>query len=147
MKQFILYFIFGFGIVAVFAIWNLEIYGLLVLIAIATIKLLMKLLSVDKVKIIYLVTAIMTYILIAIMYGCIYYLLPGKHIYPYFERSTDGVLSAIYFSFSTITTLGYGDFKPITALSRLIVTSQLIVGLLIVAIGINYVYNKTKDSK
>lgn len=144
MKQFLVYFIVGFGIVSIAAILNLEIYGLLIVITIATIRLLIKLLTIDIIKIKYAGTAISAYILIAVTYGCIYYLLPEKHVLPYFERSIDGVLSAIYFSFITITTLGYGDFKPISIVAKMIVISQLMIGILIIVIGINYVIAKPK---
>ena len=44
-------------------------------------------------------------------------------------------IDACYFSFSTITTLGYGDYVPATQGTRLIVMWQLAAGGLLVFIG------------
>jgi voltage-gated potassium channel len=43
---------------------------------------------------------------------------------------TDG----LYFTVTTFTTVGYGDISPTTELARIVVTVQMLVGLLIVAI-------------
>ncbi len=44
-------------------------------------------------------------------------------------------IDACYFSFATITTLGYGDYVPATQGARLIVMWQLATGALLVFIG------------
>ena len=44
-------------------------------------------------------------------------------------------LDACYFSFVTITTLGYGDYVPATQLARLIVMWQVGAGVLLVVVG------------
>ena len=44
-------------------------------------------------------------------------------------------LDASYFSFATITTLGYGDYVPATQGARLIIMWQLAAGVLLVFIG------------
>ncbi len=44
-------------------------------------------------------------------------------------------IDACYFSFTTITTLGYGDYVPATQGARLIVMWQLAAGVLLVFIG------------
>jgi hypothetical protein len=41
-----------------------------------------------------------------------------------------GHLDALYFSFVTITTLGYGDFHPISAVAKWIVMGELVSGIL-----------------
>ena len=43
---------------------------------------------------------------------------------------TDG----LYFTVTTFTTVGYGDISPTTELARIVVTVQMLLGLLIVAI-------------
>jgi len=42
--------------------------------------------------------------------------------------------TATYFSFVTITTLGYGDILPVTPLARFLVTMEAIVGVFYMAI-------------
>jgi hypothetical protein len=42
----------------------------------------------------------------------------------------------IYFSFVTLTTLGYGDIRPTTDAARMISTAEAVVGLLFVAVFI-----------
>jgi hypothetical protein len=39
-----------------------------------------------------------------------------------------------YFSFTTLTTLGYGDIRPVTAVSQALAIAEAIVGVLIVAL-------------
>ncbi|MDB4410029.1 potassium channel family protein, partial [Gammaproteobacteria bacterium] len=49
---------------------------------------------------------------------------------PWLENYT----SAIYFSFVTITTLGYGDISPVLPLARFLVIMEAIVGVFYMAI-------------
>jgi voltage-gated potassium channel Kch len=42
--------------------------------------------------------------------------------------------TATYFSFVTITTLGYGDILPVSPLARFLVTMEAIVGVFYMAI-------------
>lgn len=42
-----------------------------------------------------------------------------------------GHLDALYFSFVTITTLGYGDFHPVSAAAKWMVMGELVSGILI----------------
>jgi uncharacterized membrane protein len=42
----------------------------------------------------------------------------------------------IYFSFVTLTTLGYGDIRPTTDIARMVSTAEAVVGLLFVAVFI-----------
>jgi voltage-gated potassium channel len=57
-------------------------------------------------------------IIIVMFYGYIYSLLDPKEIG--FENPID----PFYFSFTTMSTVGYGDFSPKTNRSKLIVMSQ-----------------------
>lgn len=49
-------------------------------------------------------------------------------------NKVDNPLDSIYFSVVTITTLGYGDFRPIGVLGRLIVIFEALTGLLFVVV-------------
>ena len=55
-------------------------------------------------------------------------------------------LDACYFSFATITTVGYGDYVPATQLARLIVMWQLGGGILLVVIGFPLVVSRLATS-
>ena len=46
----------------------------------------------------------------------------------------DNFATAVYFSFVTITTLGYGDISPVTPLARFLVFMEAIVGVFYMAI-------------
>ena len=116
--------------------------ALLVVVGGATARLLVELFSSDTLRIRSIVTAIATYVGAATVYACVYFLLGAEHIAPPFSRDPTGVLEAVYFSFVTVTTLGYGDFKPCTPEAKAVVISQLIVGLLILAVGVNYVLTR-----
>jgi hypothetical protein len=51
-------------------------------------------------------------------------------------RNTPIFRELIYFSFVTMTTLGYGDIRPMTDLSRAAATAEAVVGQLFVAVFI-----------
>lgn len=69
----------------------------------------------------------------AVSYRLIDTLLPGA-----FSVAFEGGLDApIYFSLTTITTLGYGDITPVAPVARLWATLEAVVGLLYVAILIS----------
>jgi hypothetical protein len=46
----------------------------------------------------------------------------------------DLVLTFLYYSFTTLTTLGYGDIRPVTHAARMLSTSEALIGQLYVAI-------------
>jgi len=47
----------------------------------------------------------------------------------HFTRKIEGILDSIYFSFVTITTLGYGEIKPTSPWGKLLIIFELIIGL------------------
>jgi len=52
------------------------------------------------------------------------------------EQSAHGLATLFYFSFTTLTTLGYGDIVPATPLARLLTSAEAVLGQLYVAIFI-----------
>jgi len=80
---------------------------------------------------------ITTYITMAISFGLMYTLLSifsDKPIFNGIDRSLGAFqfyFKHIYFSFITITTIGYGDVYPLTALSQFLVIVEIITGLLL----------------
>jgi hypothetical protein len=49
---------------------------------------------------------------------------------------TDDLLSPFYFSVVTLTTIGYGDFRPTKALSKILVCFEVFIGLLLIVLVI-----------
>jgi len=81
------------------------------------------------------------YLLIACAYMLLYELLeklaPGSFLigdltlaqyYLQAADRTDGISTLIYFSFVTITTLGYGDIVPVSSTAKLIASSEALFG-------------------
>jgi hypothetical protein len=59
-------------------------------------------------------------------------LMPGS-----FFIGETGSLDFVFFSFTTLTTLGYGDIIPVSAYARTATTLQAIIGVLYIAILIS----------
>lgn len=147
MKQFFVYFTVFFTIVLILSFFHAITYGLFLVIIFATIFLIRELFTVDMGRLKNGLVVLMTYISITILYSYVYYFLPEHNINPAFSRTLEGVFDAIYFSFVTIATLGYGDYVPTSFIAKALVISQLIIGLLIISFGINYILGKEKNNK
>ena len=78
--------------------------------------------------------ALSTYLLAGVFFGQIYWSLeriwPGSLVGP--DPTTE--LSALYYSFVTLATLGYGDFLPRTEIARGVATFEVIGGQLFLAV-------------
>lgn len=73
------------------------------------------------------------YMAVAIVFSALYRLL--EHNNPKsFSASFGSWFDAIYFSFVTITTLGYGDIYPVTVPARIMVVLEVLIGLLLLVI-------------
>ena len=85
-----------------------------------------------------LIGGICVYLLLGILWALGYTLVeiasPGS--FNGIERAMDGSWQSgwLYFSFVTMTTLGYGDISPITPLARLLAYLQATVGMFYIAI-------------
>jgi len=53
----------------------------------------------------------------------------------------------LYFSAVTITTLGYGDILPNSSLVRALVMTETMIGAIILAISISFLYDRIKNKK
>lgn len=78
--------------------------------------------------------ALSTYLLAGLFFGQIYWAIesfrPGSLVGP--DPVTE--LSAVYYSFVTLATLGYGDFLPRTDIARGVATFEVIGGQLFLAV-------------
>lgn len=79
--------------------------------------------------------AVSVYLLLGAIWSSVYfmieYLLPGS-----FSGTNLGLNDFIYFSYVTLTTLGYGDILPVRSLARSLAVLEAIVGALYLAITI-----------
>ncbi len=82
------------------------------------------------------------YIQVALSFALVYVILG----HPHFVKDADPI-SAVFFSFATIATVGYGDLMPVTTLARLVVAGELVLGLFFVAIIIAQVAGWTSSSR
>jgi voltage-gated potassium channel len=68
------------------------------------------------------------YVEIILDFGLMYLCLPHS----WFSKAPDNVMDAVYFSGTTITTIGLADVKPINPLSQLLTLYEVLVGLFMV---------------
>ena len=83
------------------------------------------------------VVVITTYITIAISFGLLYTvlsLLSSKQVFNGITQDLPQIefyFKHIYFSFITITTVGYGDVYPLTMLAQFLVVVEIITGIVL----------------
>lgn len=140
----IIFFAAATGVV-VAGILGVVAYAVLVICTIAVVRILQKLFKAELFRLKNLAVVIFAYILVTIIFGCLYFLLPTGSISPAFKMSLLGVLDAVYFSFVTTTTLGYGDFQPVSTLARSVVVVQLVLSIFVIAVGLNYIIGSISD--
>lgn len=62
-----------------------------------------------------------------------------------FSRELTGRIDSIYYSFVTMTTLGYGDIYPVSEVTKIIATMQTLVGMFMFAIVIGLFLSKSSQ--
>jgi hypothetical protein len=67
------------------------------------------------------------------------------HIPDFFAKPLSGDLDAIYFSFVTSATVGYGDNYPVHETGRMLVITQLFLFLVFVGLFVNFFTTKIHD--
>jgi hypothetical protein len=73
--------------------------------------------------------AICLYLLAGMFFAFLYVAMGSLGGEPFFEGATSGgAIDAVYFSFTTITTTGYGDLSPITDLGRMVAVTEALIG-------------------
>ena len=81
-----------------------------------------------------LYAALSTYLLAGLFFGQIYWAIEQIHAGSLVGPDPLNQLSAVYYSFVTLATLGYGDFLPRTELARGVATFEVIGGQLFLAV-------------
>lgn len=83
-----------------------------------------------------------TFIIIVLLFACLYWLLefawPGSFTTANPVRAEDGLTwyEYVYFSFTTLSTTGYGDTAPVTSIARAVVMAEQFAGVMYVALVI-----------
>ena len=82
--------------------------------------------------------AIVAYLLLGLIwtfvYGMIYHLVPGAFRFPEGVTTPGPAHGLVYYSFVTLTTVGYGDITPVHPLARSVSMAEALVGQLYPAI-------------
>ncbi|MFI5003433.1 MAG: potassium channel family protein [Solirubrobacterales bacterium] len=85
--------------------------------------------------------ALTTYLLIGLEFALVVRVLVGIGPHPYFEQVSNAAVTQsqeIYFSFTTLTTTGYGDLTPILNIGRMLSVLEMLIGqiYLVTVIGL-----------
>ena len=101
-----------------------------------------------------ILAGICVYFILGIMWSTAYYVmeiaLPGSFDFPVHLQPAESTFT--YYSFVTLTTLGYGDITPVTALARNLSVLEAVIGQLYIAVLIAglvgmYIADSKKDSE
>ncbi|WP_151087968.1 potassium channel family protein [Hymenobacter baengnokdamensis] len=90
-------------------------------------------------------TLLINYVQVSLDYAVIYSY--SSHANPDFlKEPLDSTIKAIYFSFVTSATVGYGDIYPCTGFGQFLVVSQIVLFLVFVALFINFFSSKLQTN-
>jgi len=90
------------------------------------------------------------YFLITIIFACVYTIYDQFSATPHFL--TNSVARALtfpdglYLSISTLTTVGFGDIVAVTPLARLLVSSEVLCGILLLLFGVEAMLDRNRAS-
>ena len=91
------------------------------------------------------------YLLFVIVFASLYSIIDYISITPHFsiqgELRDIGFLEAIYFSLITFSTVGYGDMTPVSHAARIVVTIQVLTGVVLTLFGFFAIMNYRTDGK
>lgn len=107
-------------------------YAILLLVAIAPVAIVARVLRHPEVTVESILGAICAYLLIGITFAQLYLAIDAGSAHGFFTQRGPwdgrGQVKFLYFSFVTITTLGYGDLTPGTDAGRMLVTMEALLG-------------------
>jgi ion channel len=76
-----------------------------------------------------ILAAICIYLFVGLAFATVYGFIGAVDVAPLFATGTDGTSAIrIYYSFVTLTTLGYGDFVPAADATRMIAVTEALLG-------------------
>ena len=103
--------------------------GWLILVGIAIVGIVRRLRLYRRVTLPLVLGLLCAYLLIGLAFALVYAIV-GTLAPPAFSRGPSGISEAVYFSFTTLTTVGYGDVTPANSLVRAISVAEAIAGQL-----------------
>lgn len=82
-------------------------------------------------------------LMITLVYGLIYLLIHRRN--PDAFRFKDSLVDPFYFSFTTMSSVGYGDYRPQTRFAKMLVMSQqfLLIGEVVSLLGLDSINKLT----
>jgi hypothetical protein len=104
--------------------------GLLLAFA-APVVILRRILSSPTITVRLVLGALAIYLLVGLTYAYLYPMISALTDQPFFvQTATPGPIDYVYFSYVTLTTVGYGDFTASTSVGRMIAVSEALTGQL-----------------
>ena len=104
--------------------------GLLLAFA-APVIILRRILSSPTITVRLVLGALAIYLLVGLTYAYLYPVISAVTNQPFFvQTDTPGAVDYVYFSYVTLTTVGYGDFTASTSVGRMIAVSEALTGQL-----------------
>ena len=104
--------------------------GLLLAFA-APVIILRRILSSPTITVRLVLGALAIYLLVGLTYAYLYPVISAVTGQPFFvQTATPGAIDYVYFSYVTLTTVGYGDFTASTSVGRMIAVSEALTGQL-----------------
>jgi voltage-gated potassium channel len=92
-----------------------------------------------------------SYSLMVILFGSIYSALDRLTAIPHFRIGSElrpiRFGESLYFSVTTLSTVGYGDIAPATGLARILVGFEILCGVLLLIFGVNEVLNYARGGR
>jgi voltage-gated potassium channel len=91
------------------------------------------------------------YSLVVILFAAVFSVLDRLTEIPHFR--IDGAVrpitfaESLYFSVTTLSTVGYGDIAPVTGFARVLVGFEIICGVLLLIFGVNEIMNYSRDHR
>jgi voltage-gated potassium channel len=89
------------------------------------------------------------YSLLVIVFAAIYSIVDGWSSHPHFR--IEGVLRTItfpeslYFSLTTLSTVGYGDISPASNIARFLIAIEIVCGVLLLLFGFNEIISYSRE--
>jgi len=88
------------------------------------------------------------YSILTIFYGCVYTIYDQAGVRSHFLTNSEAriltFLDGLYLSMATLTTIGFGDIVATTPLARLIVTSEVLCGVILLLFGVEAILDRDR---
>lgn len=91
------------------------------------------------------------YSLVVIIFAAVYSVLDRLSAVRHFRVSGSlrpiTFAESVYFSVTTLSTVGYGDIVAVTGLARILVGTEIVCGVLLLIFGVNEIVNYSRDRR